>query len=112
MPISNCENCHWEFEWRWEEAFDKFGFDDGACHIETPQVARVLVDAGYEAEYAYLGLHNQVILSIKRDGVELIGSINPGARIGYCNPRTYLPGEIVELLDSEFPETADEEVAP
>ena len=33
--------------WSWEEAFDKFGFEDGDGLVMTDVVAAVLQDAGY-----------------------------------------------------------------
>ena len=29
MPITTCLTCCGEYHWKWEEAFDKFGFGDG-----------------------------------------------------------------------------------
>jgi len=56
------------------------------------------------------GLHNTVITSIKKDGIEQI-DFNAG-QVGYDDPRDYLPEKIVELLDRKLPDESEaEEVA-
>jgi hypothetical protein len=100
MPKSQCETCGHIHYWRWEEAFDKFGFNDGDGQIETGQVRAALEDAGYCVDEQPWGCHNIVIVSIKLDGVE---QILPTAKIGYDDPRDYLPAEIITLLDEQFP---------
>lgn len=35
MPISECDNCGGSYEWQWEEAFNKFGLNNGDGQIET-----------------------------------------------------------------------------
>ena len=99
MTTSVCKNCGASC-WSWEEAFDKFGFNDGDGQIETWRVQAALERAGYSAQEACCGLHNTIIFSIKKDNVELIPE---DAEVGYDNPRSYLPAELVELLDREFP---------
>ncbi len=101
MPISICEHCCSEIEWSWTEAFEKFGFDDGDGLVETETVAEVLRDAGYETVTEGWGLHNTVIVSIRRRGRELMPLDD--IRLGYDDPRDYLPPEIVALLDLAFP---------
>lgn len=101
MPISQCECCGSDYTWSWEEAFDKFGFNDGDSQIETETVANVLRDAGYETATEGWGLHNIVIVSIRRDDVELIPN-HEVVHFGYASPRNYLPAEVVELLDREL----------
>jgi hypothetical protein len=92
MPISTCTDCGGQHYWRWEEAFDKFGFGDGDGQVMTHVVADVLRAGGYVVTAEPWGLHNITICSIKRDGTELI----PFETItyGYDNPRKYLPKEV------------------
>jgi len=100
MTTSTCENCGRPYHWEWKDAFDKFGFGDGDGQIETWRVRSVLECAGYSAEEVTWGLHNTIIVSIKKDGIE---QIPEGTIIGYDEPREYLPRKIVRLLDREFP---------
>jgi hypothetical protein len=104
MPKTPCEYCAGAFIWRWEEAFDKYGFNDGDGNVETFVVAEVLEKHGYITVCEKWGLHNVVIYSIKKDGVELIP---PGADVGFADPRSYLPAEIIALLDRELPEDGE-----
>jgi hypothetical protein len=48
-------------------------------------------------------MHNTVIMSIKKDGIELMPVDQPGIHPGYDDPRTYLPADMVALLDRELP---------
>jgi len=108
MSKTICKTCGAELHWRWEEAFDKFGFDDGDGQVETETVVDILEAAGYRCVSHVWGLHNTVIVSIKdRDGEELIPET---VTVGYDEPRDYLPSEIVGLLDQALPEF--EEVLP
>lgn len=92
--------------WSWEEAFDKFGFEDGDGLVMTHVVVAVLTDAGYNVTAEPWGMHNVVIISITATGgAELIPST---ANLGYDEPRDYLPEAIIKLLDSD-PRTADRE---
>lgn len=100
MPSCTCDTCGSLYHWIWEDAFDKFGFGDGDGQVETEMVVGVLEDAGYVIEHDVWGLHNDVISSIKKDGVE---QIPESADIGYDDPRTYLPAAIVTLLDEKLP---------
>ena len=93
-----CESYAALHEWTWAEAFDKFGFGDGDGLVMTSAVADILIAAGYAVETAHWGLHNVIITSIKRDGVEQIPA---GTKIGYDDPRGYLPADIAILLDSK-----------
>lgn len=100
MPIETCECCGRDVDWTWEEAFEKFGFNDGDGLVMTHTVAAVLRDAGTTVEISQWGLHNTVIVSIlcpKRG--ELMPKCHPAITIGYDNPRSYLPVDIVDLLD-------------
>ena len=101
MPISECDNCGGAYHWQWEEAFDKFGFNDGDGQIETWQVESVLVNAGYTVKVVEWGLHNTVIASIQKAGLVYIPDDgNSHYTFGYDNPRSYLPQEIIALLDN------------
>lgn len=87
MPKSTCPICCSGYHWRWEEAFDKFGFGDGDGDVRTSDVVMVLSDAGYHVVSNVWGLHNEVIESILKDGIEQIPS---SAEVGYDDPRAYL----------------------
>ena len=75
MPVSECYTCGGHLYWKWEEACEKFGFGDGDGQVETWNVESVLVDAGYEVTVDGWGLHNTVITSIKKEGVDLHGRL-------------------------------------
>ncbi len=102
MPKCDCLTCGNSFQWQWEEAFDKFGFNDGDGQVETYQVENVLTDAGYDVQTQTWGMHNTLIVSVKKDGLELISSDDPNVDIGYSDPRSYLPKTIIQLLDREL----------
>lgn len=108
MSFTTCTCCGGDYFWIWEDAFNKFGFDDGEAIVMTATVAAALKGAGYTVDRDVWGLHNEVIISIKRDGVELI----PHDRIqpGYDDPRDYLPIDVVALLDAAFGHDARIEV--
>ena len=107
MSITICPTCGNTQTWRWEEAFDKFGFGDGDGLVMTDAVAAALRAAGYDVTVTAWGCHNVVISSVTRDGQELIPE---KATLGYDDPRAYLPAGIVTLLDDIF--TEDQEVQP
>jgi len=50
-------------------------------------------------------MHNEIIYSIRKDGIEFMPVNNHNYRIGYDDPNEYLPDNILDLLDSEFPTT-------
>ena len=101
MPITPCSNCGSDYHWLWEEAFDKFGFNDGDGQVETDTVIAALAEAGYVAEAHPWGWHNVVIHSIKdRDGRELIPAT---ITLGYDHPRGYLPRAVIDVLDAALP---------
>lgn len=104
MPVNICENCGGEYSWKWEEAFDKFGFSDGDGQVETHSVTYILEMAGYDTDTIQWGMHNCVIVSIKKDGKELMPKDDDSFIVGYDDPRSYLPEEIIQLLDKELSE--------
>lgn len=101
MSITTCTCCLGDYHWIWEDAFNKFGFEDGDGLVMTPTVVKVITDAGYVVETRVWGLHNQLITSIRKDGVEQL----PLDRIqlGYDDPRDYLPEDVVKALDEALP---------
>ena len=109
MVSTTCDTCGGTLHWDWTEAFDKFGFNDGDGQVETWQVEAVLTEAGYEVTAHPWGLHNIVICSIKKDGIELVSDDNPNYTLGYDDPRKYLPDDLVKLLDEKLPQTVPEE---
>jgi len=102
MPVDICENCGNPYSWNWEEAFDKFGFNDGDGQVMTYVVESTLKQAGYEVESLMWGLHNVVISSICKDNEELMPIDDDSDQIGYDCPRTYLPKEITLILDRKL----------
>ena len=107
MSITRCKHCGHEHDWRWTEAFEKFGFDDGDGLVMTETVVNVLAAAGYAVSSFMWGMHNTIISSIRRGRTELIPK---GTKVGYDDPRQYLPTEIIALLDERF--DRNEEVQP
>lgn len=106
MPSTTCKTCHHTtLTWSWTEAFDKFGFDDGDGQVVTETVADVLRAAGYVVSVEPWGWHNVVITSIMKDGVEQIPT--QGISFGYDAPRSYLPDDIITLLDQEIPDQGE-----
>ena len=104
MPVTLCHMCMAIHTWSWEEAFDKFGFNDGDGLVMTHRVVQVLRDASYRVTSQRWGCHNVVITSIRKGRRQLIPDT---ANVGYHDPREYLPAEVVKLLD-----TANMEVQP
>lgn len=107
MPSSKCECCGGTYQWKWEEAFEKFGFGDGEGQVETYAVEVVLTDAGYKVNAEPWGIHNVVIQSIRKDGREFMPDEDSEFEVGYADPHDYLPPEIIELLDRELPRSTD-----
>ncbi len=89
-------------DWVWEEAFDKFGFEDGDGEIMTFKVEEVLQEAGYKTESRGWRMHNTIIYSITKNGKEFMPAFGGEHTVGYDCPRNYLPAEIIELLDEEL----------
>lgn len=107
MPVSECHCCGGKYYWKWEEAFDKFGFGDGDAQVETWRVEAVLTEAGYTVETVDWGCHNTIIISIRKDGAELMPGDDSPFKVGYDEPRTYLPPAIIRLFDEMLPEKGD-----
>jgi hypothetical protein len=107
MSTVTCPTCGVCQSWSWTEAFDKFGFNDGDGIVLTHKVVDVLRDAGCVVHAEPLGCHNVVITGLRRDGVSCIPE---SARLGYDDPRDYLPDDIIALLDAAFSD--DTEVQP
>jgi hypothetical protein len=107
MSITLCPTCHHEHSWCWEDAFDKFGFDDGDGFILTEHVAEALRVHGYAVKVEPWGCHNITIASIRRGQTELIPVT---ANLGYDDPRSYLPKTIVALLVAAFPPDGEVEL--
>ena len=102
MPTSECICCGSEFEWRWEEAFDKYGFTDGA-QPETWTVVTELERTGYVVKAEDHPLHNTTISSIRKAGREIMPGEDSDINVGHDDPREYLPQELIELLDERLP---------
>jgi len=96
---TTCPTCGQRHHWSWEDAFCKFGFEDGDGLVMTETVADALRAHGYTVTTLLWGFHNVIITDIIRDGVEIIPET---AVRGYDDPRDYLPDEVVALLDKEF----------
>lgn len=97
MPIESTS-------WYWEEAFDKFGFDDGDGLVLTHLVAealRFMPGRSLTVHHDVFGMHNDVITNIFDGGIDLWSAdiANPG----YDDPRNILPGDIIAYLNEEFP---------
>jgi hypothetical protein len=109
MSRTTCPTCRQTYNWQWDEAFYKFGFDDGDALIMTEAVADVLRKAGFTVETQAWGIHNVIITRIERDGTS---QILEGALLGRDDPRSYLPTDILDLLDRKFPADGEVEVQP
>ncbi len=101
MQHLQCRHCGNKYNWR--EAFSKFGFNDGDGNIKTPHIAEALKFAGCYVKYSRWSPHNELIYSIKKDGIEYMPVDNDDYKIGYDNPLDYLPIEILKSLEEEFP---------
>lgn len=90
--------------WTWEEAFDKFGFDDGDGLVFTNLVIETLQtmpDRTLSIQDTVWGAHNQVITEIKDGDTILWG--DSVCDVGYSDPRDVLPPDIIAYLDTVFP---------
>jgi hypothetical protein len=106
-----------EIEWTWEEAFYKFGFEDGEGWNGTDLICNAIAtdfpDLVFECDG--WGCHNYMIFDIKKkdtdESVYTMTVVEPDGterevepKIGYDSPRRYLPKYLIEFLDREFPE--------
>ena len=95
-------------DWNWEEAFDKFGFDDGDGLVLTDKVAFYLEELGFEVTTSSWSMHNTIIETLSYNGIDLLKvptRITREVRVpelGYDNPRLYLRPGLVAALDAEF----------
>ena len=101
--------------WEWEDAFSKFGFNDGDGWNGTYLVSDFILTLGYETSCDNWGIHNYLITDIRKDGKSILfkedadGSLNAWlphihvqGTLGYVNPSMYLPEELVEELNTHF----------
>ncbi len=110
MPTEICEYDGQSCEWTWEEAFQKFGFNDGAMGYLSEEVADALRNSHLQLEVAVetLAIHNAMIFSIKSGGTELIPFEKQSFNFGRDCPREYLSDEIVAILDQAFNQNTGE----
>lgn len=88
-------------EWTWLEAFDKFGFDDGDGWNGTHLVVDAIESLGYECDTDSWGCHNYMIFDVKdKEGKSVYTGDDP--EIGYDDPNSYLPEDIINHLNKEF----------
>ena len=86
-------------EWSWEEAFDKFGFDDGDSWNGTGEVELWFeTKLGWTSESHTWGCHNYMIFLLKDWKTEKEYEFD-----GYKDPRDILPKNIIKKLDKQFP---------
>ena len=91
--------------WDWEDAFSKFGFEDGDGWNGTHIVAEFIEKLGYTTDCDHWGCHNYMIMDIQKDGVSLMDEEK--IKVGYDEPHTYLPAGLVAALNKEFPSGYD-----
>jgi len=101
MTRYKCKCCGSSYHWR--EAFAKFGHDDGDGQIQTLRVGHALQKAGYGISYFWWRPHNIIIMSIRKNNIEYMPIKISCYSIGYSDPIEYLPVEILEILEKEFP---------
>jgi len=102
--------------WTWQDAFSKFGFNDGDGWNGTFHVSYFLEGLGYETECDFWGCHNYLILDVLKDGRSILfqkDDDNPCDKwlphlahiqkpLGYADPKEFLPKELVEKLEICF----------
>jgi hypothetical protein len=96
---THCRHCGQTTEWFWGEAFSKFGFGDGDGLNMTDEVAEVIENLGYETECDTWGIHNYMIMDIRKNGKSIYPKI---IRVGYTDPALYLPRDILDKLNEHF----------
>ena len=92
---------HSQFIIPWEQAFNKFGFDDGRYSL-TDNVAETLECYGYQVEVSQGHIHNDTITSIRKNDHEIMPLDASDHIIGYDDPREYLDRDIICFLDKLF----------
>jgi len=110
--------------WSWEDAFSKWGFDDGDGPNFSEEVANVIRSAGYKVECDVWGCHNYMIMDIwDANDNHVFGNVDSSdthawrlrgeegglPTVGYDEPRDFLPKELIELLDQALPDDNDED---
>ena len=90
--------------WEWEEAFSKWGFNDGDGLVMTHEVAMAIQQLpGYHVEYDKPGCHNCYILKITYYDEEVYGVDNSvDYTPGYDDPHSMLDEAVIEHLDRTF----------
>ena len=85
----------------WLDAFDKFGFNDGADNIgQTEDIADFLEDNKYYAQLTYAGSHNTYISRIEDfDGEKAYPIEGETSRYG---TRDMLSPKLLKLLDDKY----------
>ena len=119
-------------QWEWQDAFSKWGFMDGDGWNGTHLVSEFIESLGYEVECDTWGIHNYMIFDIREKiaGTDATVSIlfNPDnkvgddlddwndecrkrmriyysggeAPLGYAEPESYLPQDLIDSLNEEF----------
>ena len=85
------------YTWYWDEAFCKFGFDDGDGPRHTYEVI-TFIDSNteYRAHQRMSSIHNEWITEIEdKDGNEIECD-------GYTDPRDILPQDLLIALNERF----------
>ncbi len=103
--MSNCKCRYCGNAYHWREAFSKSGHNDGDGYIQTLRIGYTLKKAGYRVSYFWWRPHNMIIMSIRKNDIEYMPINTSRHGIGYTNPLDYLPIEILELLEDQFPTT-------
>tara|TARA_R100000700_G_C3135449_1_gene119103 strand:+ start:461 stop:829 length:369 start_codon:yes stop_codon:yes gene_type:complete len=86
----------------WLDAFDKFGFDDGAENTgQTEEIAEFLRKNGYLAHLVEAGGHNTYISAVIEKG-EGIAYPKDGIKFRRSPDREYFKSELLKLLDGKY----------
>lgn len=101
MPIYKCNYCGNNYLLDWEDVFDNHDYKDGENNEKTYIVRDVLINAGYQVELDQKS-HDETIISIKKDGKELMPFNDDTIHLSFDVPREYLPEEVIDLLDNYF----------
>ena len=82
-------------QFSWDEAFTKYGMEDGYYSGYSYDVAQTLIDAGYEVYHMEMTGHNERITAIYKDDKKVWNVSEDGVR--------NIPKEIEDILDKEYP---------